>query len=358
MSPLFDPFVRGLIAGGLVAFTLAVARSRAEPQVKWATLGMAVSVVCWMVCESASMWAALGRPLIMQLVGFLASGAFWLFVLVVFEDRPLRPWAALPIAVLALLGVAIELLPPRESNIVGAAFNAFSGLLALHVAYVIARGWRGDLVEGRRRARAALMGVVALFVIVEVVLSFANRFDPGRGWLRFAVGNPYGASILAVLIFAIVGVFLEARATLFDPPRRAEARPDPRAEAAERQLLRKLEGFVAAEGWRREGLTIGDLAGELEIPEHRLRRLINNRLGHRNFADFLNASRIEAAKRRLADPAEARTTVAAIAFDLGYGSLGPFNRAFRAATGATPTEWRRDALQAAAPASPILQNAS
>ena len=37
--------------------------------------------------------------------------------------------------------------------------------------------------------------------------------------------------------------------------------------------------------------------------------------------------------------------MATIAFDLGYGSLGPFNRAFRAATGAAPTEWRRQALQ-------------
>jgi AraC-like DNA-binding protein len=67
----------------------------------------------------------------------------------------------------------------------------------------------------------------------------------------------------------------------------------------------------------------------------------------------VNSYRIEAAKRRLADPAEARSTVAAIAFDLGYGSLGPFNRAFRIATGSTPTEWRREALAG----SPDLQKA-
>jgi len=73
-------------------------------------------------------------------------------------------------------------------------------------------------------------------------------------------------------------------------------------------------------------------------------RLTNQRLGHRNFADFVNSHRIEAAKARLADPAHAAETVAQIAFDLGYGSLGPFNRAFRAATGATPTAWRRRAL--------------
>ena len=136
--------------------------------------------------------------------------------------------------------------------------------------------------------------------------------------------------------------------------RRAETGPDARAEAAERTLLAKLEAFMAEGGWKTEGLTIGAVARTLETPEHQLRRLINRRLGHRNFADFVNGHRIEAAKRRLADPGDARTTVAAIAFDLGYGSLGPFNRAFRAATGATPTEWRK---QAFSDASPILEEA-
>jgi AraC-like DNA-binding protein len=48
----------------------------------------------------------------------------------------------------------------------------------------------------------------------------------------------------------------------------------------------------------------------------------------------------------LADPANARTPVSAIAFDLGYASLGPFNRAFKDATGLTPTAWRGRALDA------------
>ena len=67
---------------------------------------------------------------------------------------------------------------------------------------------------------------------------------------------------------------------------------------------------------------------------------INDRLGHRNFADFVNSRRIEAAKQVLADPAQARTTVAAIAYELGFASLGPFNRAFKAQTGLSPREWR------------------
>jgi AraC-like DNA-binding protein len=153
---------------------------------------------------------------------------------------------------------------------------------------------------------------------------------------------------MTLLALALGLAFLQARSAVFGIQRREPA-ADLRAEAADRLLVEKLDRLMTAEGWRREGLTIGRLAAELDVQEHRLRRLINQRLGHRNFTDFVNGHRIEAAKRRLGDPAEARTTVASIAFDLGYGSLGPFNRAFRAATGATPTEWRRQALANAAP---------
>jgi AraC-like DNA-binding protein len=33
--------------------------------------------------------------------------------------------------------------------------------------------------------------------------------------------------------------------------------------------------------------------------------------------------------------------VSTIAFDLGFASLGPFTRAFKEATGLTPSEWRK-----------------
>ena len=64
-----------------------------------------------------------------------------------------------------------------------------------------------------------------------------------------------------------------------------------------------------------------------------------------SFADYLNSRRVTAAQAALSDPARATQTIAAIAFDLGYGSLGPFNRAFRAATGMSPTQWRQDRLK-------------
>ena len=80
------------------------------------------------------------------------------------------------------------------------------------------------------------------------------------------------------------------------------------------------------------------------MPEHQLRKLINGALGFRNFSAFLNARRIPDAKAVLADPDNAKRQVLQIALDLGYGSIAPFNRAFKEATGQTPTEFRKTAL--------------
>jgi AraC-like DNA-binding protein len=117
------------------------------------------------------------------------------------------------------------------------------------------------------------------------------------------------------------------------------ARQDRDIDAA---LLGRLNALMEQrETWRAEGLTIGKLADQLDIPEYRLRRLINKSLGHRNFSSYINGYRIEAARRALKDPAKARLPVLTIALDLGFGSIGPFNRAFKDATGMTPTEFRR-----------------
>ena len=52
----------------------------------------------------------------------------------------------------------------------------------------------------------------------------------------------------------------------------------------------------------------------------------------------------KAAKAALASPDDTRASISALAFDLGYASLGPFNRAFKDATGLTPSAWRIQAL--------------
>jgi len=93
--------------------------------------------------------------------------------------------------------------------------------------------------------------------------------------------------------------------------------------------------------YREEGLSIAVLATRLGTPEYRLRRLINQRLAHRNFSSFVNGYRLSDAMVALADPGQAEVPILTIALDAGFQSIAPFNRAFKAQTGMTPSEFRR-----------------
>ena len=73
--------------------------------------------------------------------------------------------------------------------------------------------------------------------------------------------------------------------------------------------------------YKKEGLTIRELANLMNEQEYRLRRLINGQLGFRNFNDFLNQYRINDACETLSDPAHMRKTILEIAYDLGYLSI-------------------------------------
>jgi AraC-like DNA-binding protein len=108
--------------------------------------------------------------------------------------------------------------------------------------------------------------------------------------------------------------------------------------------LGRLRAAIAAGVCLEPDLSLGTLAERLKVPEHRLRRLINKGLGYRNFAAFVNDHRVSQAKRILADPENSRQQIVAVAFELGYASLAPFNRAFRQLTGMTPSEYRAQAL--------------
>jgi AraC-like DNA-binding protein len=350
---LIDMFVRGVATGAMLVTGLALVGANLSRQVRLTGSLLAVSIACWLITESHTLWGAFDRFYPLVVPAYAVAASFWLFVLTVFDDRPIRPMSWAPAILLVVSGVICELTPVAERQPLWMARNLFSGLLLLHAAYVMVRGWPGDLLEQRRRLRTPVLGFAAFYGITNVVIALVNRVDPHESWMMWTAGWPYGGAIFAVIVVAAAAVFVQARPALFGGARREAAGAEVRAEAADRVLAGKLNTLMSEGAWRREGLTIGALARELGEPEYRLRRLINQRLGHRNFADFVNGFRIEAAKARLGDPGEARTTVAAIAFDLGFGSLGPFNRAFRAATGATPTEWRRQALQA----SPELQEA-
>lgn len=87
-------------------------------------------------------------------------------------------------------------------------------------------------------------------------------------------------------------------------------------------------------------LTIDTLAALAGTNRHHLSRVINERL-QKNFYDYLNGYRVEAARRQLADPGNDHLKIAAIAYDSGFNALSTFNDVFKKMTGQTPSEFRR-----------------
>jgi AraC-like DNA-binding protein len=273
-----------------------------------------------------------------------AIGLFWPMAYALFADeRRFSPHRLWPTAgVLALWGLA-NVAPAPFCRPILLLFNLASVGLVVHALLVIWRGWRGDLVVERRRLRGPVMIAAAGYILLLSAQDVA--WATGLPWFH-AWGLPQ-AVVLAALAVSGAVILLRPEPLLVEATL-AEGRTAPLAAApvldltpADRLVLARLETAMDQdEVWRGEDLSITALAALVGAPEHRLRRLINGVLGHRNFADYVNGRRIEAAKTALAAPDLALKSISTIAYDLGFASLGPFNRAFRAATGVTPSEWR------------------
>jgi AraC-like DNA-binding protein len=270
---------------------------------------------------------------------------FWLFARALFDDGfGLRGWhAASWVGVVALSLTNCLVLVPAQSLDPGVFAVAVSAITLVFVALAVWQtiaSWSADLVEERRRLRVFVVVATAIYAtfnaIMQLVLPISGAPD------RLATAN---AVILAAVVVAIAVSLLRVDgATIFAIVERpvAEAVAANESSAADRKLVDALMRLMSDERiYRHEGITIGTLATKLGVPEYRLRRLINQQLGYRNFNVFLNNHRIEEAKAALADPSQAEVPVITIAMDAGFQSLGPFNRAFKATTGVTPTEYRR-----------------
>jgi AraC-like DNA-binding protein len=216
----------------------------------------------------------------------------------------------------------------------------------------VARGWRDDLVEPRRAARRWVGLGIALYAMLALVIELAVRDQPVGPLLPalHVLGIGSVAMALAVLVArrsldAILGSPPPVHAvdTPATPAAPALPSPPPDGPKVSPALQRLHLAMTEAHAYRREGLTLAALATDLGIGEAALRSLINQQLGYRNFNDFLHRYRLEEAAARLT--AE-ELPILSIALECGYGSIGPFNRAFRQRFGMTPTEHRAAARMA------------
>jgi AraC-like DNA-binding protein len=321
-ASLFRDFRNGLAGRLAIAFALGSAAHAAT-----STIGVTSPI------------SAGHAPLIALSTGNVV--VFWLFCRALFDDAfTLRWWHGLIwLAVAAFSFVnCMWIAPAGNARLAIAAVNLIAlGFIILAVAQTIA-SWSADLVEGRRNLRMFIVAAAALYGGFNAILQMLAPRDATD------IANVANSALLAGIVAAISSAMMQVTANDLFPAASVTsvpARPDVE-DAADRKLIDALMHLMADERiYRHDNVTIGTLATRLSVPEYRLRRLINQRLGYRNFNVFLNEHRIEEAKAALADPTQAEVPVITIAMDAGFQSLGPFNRAFKATTGVTPSEYRR-----------------
>ncbi len=358
---LMDAALRGTLLALLLLLAAVMWRDRAGLPAARAgvlmALGLCVQVFAALPFIDAHvprLWLA---PMVAVSVG---NGVlFWIFAQALFDDgfvwRPVHGLAWLGAAGLSALNCALGAkgLGGFATLAIGAQ-RALPLLFAGLAAMAAAAHWRADLVEGRRRLRAFVVGAGIAYTLLMLGL----RLSSPQGRL-----SNLDATLDVLALLAIVAVLAwqllrigpsdifpgavvadsQSDVTASEPPPAPNALPPP--DPAEERLAAALQRAMTADRvYRSEDLTVARLAARLGVPEYRLRRLINRRLCHRNFNAFVNAYRLDDARAALADTTRREVPVLTIALDAGFQSIGPFNRAFKAATGLTPSEYRRQSL--------------
>ncbi|RXH16676.1 AraC family transcriptional regulator [Bradyrhizobium guangzhouense] len=352
-----DLGLRGAVAGlFLMIMVVTLGRVRPLDTIKWLSVAMAASgalyaIVTAPLVPKASVWW------VMPLLG-ANPVLVWLWARAGFDDDfVVRRWHGL--LWLAVVGVWFSVIFtwttwPDFAKAGVRSMSILGIILSLSAAVQTLRTWKTDLVAGRRRLRLAIL-ILALLIVV--LLSVPDLTSISAKSVGLSGSLATSAALLAIAALAGWSLFhpppaisaAVARTAATGSENADRATPiravDRGRDATASLLLRRLDILMTVERvYRQEGLTIGALAAKLDVPEYRLRQAINEGLGYRNFNAFLNRYRIEEAKAALSDPSQRDVAVLIIAMDAGFQSIGPFNRAFKAEIGLTPTEFRRDAL--------------
>lgn len=268
-------------------------------------------------------------------------GTAWLSARAMF--RPASPfgWPHMGlVAVIIVLTLAWRLVGSESamSSMLSNAQTLITSTVIVLTLWEAVANWPAKSEAAERRIRLAFLGTIGLAIGLGVI------------WLSDGVAAPLindaaETSALA-LVLLVSALILKYRLShpLEGPsgPKSARSRPTPPLDPEIALLARQLDSVVKSRSlYLQENLKVADLARHMGEPEYKVTRAINSGLEEANFSRYINRLRVHHACA-LMDQDSTRN-VLEIALDSGFGSVGPFNRAFKAVTGSTPREYRKRA---------------
>ena len=339
------------------ALSRTMANNAANRTLAALLLVMAAIVIPWLIgfagCYDKWPWLSFAPFQITLAVAPLG----WLYVCALTEGRwPIGAIRHLVPAALQLAYLTICFLLPFAAKMAwadstSAGYSLITGLVLLAqmsgygvtaarklAAYRAALGQSiADETRFAARWLAAALGALALLFTVWASYLMWDLIAP----LGYFGLMPLYLAIAAVALFLGIEGWRHAALPF---PHFADLRsePDPAAAADRRDWAaqgRDWAELIRHNGWARDGeLTLPRLARLIGTNAVYLSRAINRGKGV-NFASFIASLRAEAVAARLHEGDNA--DLLAIALEEGFGSKASFNRAFIAALGEPPSQYRR-----------------
>ena len=338
----FNYLARVIALGAGLMLLAQIVSNDARQNLKLPLIGMLVGVIAYLV--NSTPLKGIQGPLDpwINLVSLSTPFFVWLFARNLFEREPTLRITLVAVAVL-LFGWMIGSFLPWTFPAGFLIVHLVSLALIVDLVRVGLAGRDDDLIEQRRLIRlwlplllAAQTASILIFEVAELIFDMGPR-SPSAQLMN---------SMIIILLMLFSGLaYLRTQTELCldtqGPAPDEDSAPKLDLSPSEAVLHEKLLIAMDEGAYRTTGLTIAGLAERLDTPEHRLRALINQKLGYRNFSAFLNRHRIAEAREKLTEKESVDLPVLTIAMDLGYNSLASFNRAFRSETGTTPSDYRR-----------------
>jgi AraC-like DNA-binding protein len=199
----------------------------------------------------------------------------------------------------------------------------------------------GVIADEQRYAARWLRNALRAVIVILVVEAGYQAWEFAFGKLTyFGVFGLYLTLAAVTLYLAMEGWrHAELPFPALSAPGTPAPAPSPGREKDWSVLGRVWANRVQAEGWWRDpDLSLADLAARLAVNTHHLSRGLNEGLGV-NFASFINGLRAEAVAQAL--KAGRPEDLLGLALEAGFNSKASFNRAFKAALGVSPSDYRR-----------------
>ena len=321
-------------AGGLIEIPGAGGRM-ADTRLYGFLFAGAVIAFCFQKLLGSQLGAA---SILFAIVGNATCGWSWLLTRALFQSpgTERQSWPFALVLGMVILGALTQIGDGSEPllRIAGNVVGLISSALLIMAMVEPLKELRGPIAYEERRFRLIFAGGYALLLATAII--WVNGAPAG------SMAAESGTSIkIACALAALIGLGLAIHYRAAHPMRTAVRERRHTAAAGDERLAERLLHLLREEAaFTQSELRVADLARLVGEAEYKVTMCVTGALGFRNFNHMTNHFRVAEAKRRLASPDFAHLPILTIALDCGFGSIGPFNRAFKAETGMIPTHFR------------------